>query len=44
MASHVEDVVMILFIFFVFADPIHGFAGMYQLEYAAATETELSPS
>lgn len=37
MVSRWEDIVMILFIFFVFADPIHGFAGIYQLEYAAIT-------
>lgn len=35
MALHGEEVVMILFIFFVFADPIDGYAGMYQLEYTA---------
>lgn len=33
---HGEDVVMDLFIFFVFADPVvDGFAGTYQLEYRA---------
>lgn len=42
MASYGEDVVMILFIFFVFADPIDGFTGIYQLEYAATTAAELS--
>lgn len=37
-----EEVVMILFIFFVFADPTNGSAGMYQLEYAAAGAAELA--
>lgn len=36
MALHGEDVVMNLFIFFVFADPVDGFAGRYQLEYTPA--------
>ena len=42
MALHGENVVMILFIFFVFADPINNYAGTYQLEYAAARATELT--
>lgn len=36
-ALHGEDVVMNLFIFFVFADPVDGSLGMYQLEYTTAT-------
>lgn len=42
MALHGENVVMILFIFFVFADPINNYPGTYQLEYAAARITELT--
>lgn len=35
MALHGEDVVMNLFIFFVFADPVDGFTGLNQSEYTA---------
>lgn len=43
MALHGEDVVMILFIFFVFADSINGFVGLYhQLGYAAVVELSAS--
>ena len=42
MALHGENVVMILFIFFVFADPTNNYPGTYQLEYAAARTTELT--
>lgn len=38
-ALHGEDAVMNLFIFFVFADPVDGFAGTYQLEYTTTTST-----
>lgn len=44
MALHGENVVMILFIFFVFADPINDYAGTYQVEYAADRAAELTAS
>lgn len=42
MALHGENVVMILFIFFVFADPINDYPGTYQLEYAGARAAQLT--
>lgn len=43
-ALHGEDLVMNLFIFFVFADPVDGSIGMYQLEYTTATSTSTTGS